>query len=68
MPRQGWHLRRGQAIADGNMTDSLPESREARLAAALRANLVRRKVLSRSLGSNDDAATQANIKPDSKPD
>jgi hypothetical protein len=38
-------------------------AREARLAAALRTNLARRKSLSRSLGSEDIAAEQAEIPP-----
>ncbi|GGI81706.1 hypothetical protein GCM10007973_17650 [Polymorphobacter multimanifer] len=37
--------------------------RDARLAAALRANLARRKSLSRAMGSEDEAAAQAEIRP-----
>jgi len=48
------------------MVDASNTKREARLAAALRANLARRKALSRSLGSDDKAAAQADIKPESE--
>jgi hypothetical protein len=49
------------------MADASNTKREARLAAALRANLARRKALSRSLGGDDKAAAQADIKPASGP-
>ena len=41
------------------MTDSRNSDRERRRAAALRANLARRKALARSLGSEDTAQAQA---------
>jgi hypothetical protein len=50
------------------MADGQNSKRDARLAAALRANLARRKALSRSLGSDDKAAAQADIKPASRDD
>lgn len=50
------------------MTDPKAKLRDARLAAALRANLARRKALSRGLGSDDAAAAQADIIQERKPD
>lgn len=62
-----WQSYPGGAITL-RMTDASKNSREARLAAALRTNLARRKALSRSLGSDDKAAAQAEIKPGAERD
>jgi hypothetical protein len=70
------HLRYQPFMADKSKTNQ-GSAREARLASALRANLARRKALSRSLftqgdpRSDDSAAAQADIKPapkDEQPD
>lgn len=56
-----------------DMAEKQPSGREARLAAALRANLARRKALSRSLGESaanreDSTAAQADIEPAPDPE
>jgi hypothetical protein len=45
------------------MTDTRAMDRDRRRAAALRANLSRRKALARTLGSDDPAQAQAEVQP-----
>ena len=49
------------------MTDTRAMDRDRRRAAALRANLSRRKALARTLGSDDPAQAQAEVQPASAP-